>query len=188
MKYLQYLILIFVSVWCFASFAATSYAEQQSVGTKQIKKEPVSPDGTVLKPLQPPLKADPSVVPPFYASLLTTIDEVYQVQKEFSDTVGSMSCTIDDELRYNYKPHVNNCLNKSYSVQEQQAAGCAGNDTVNQCMNKLYKYCMGGYKGGNGSKEKFLEKFKRALECSNNANVKSKQLSEELKTLLNLIP
>ena len=35
-----------------------------------------------------------------------------------------------------------NCSIKAYSVQDQQAAGCKGNDTVEQCMEKLYDFCM----------------------------------------------
>lgn len=31
---------------------------------------------------------------------------------------------------------------KSYSVQDQMAAGCTGSDTLSQCMNKLYKQCV----------------------------------------------
>ncbi|MCW8945240.1 MAG: hypothetical protein OQL27_10740, partial [Sedimenticola sp.] len=34
------------------------------------------------------------------------------------------------------------CANKSYSVQDQMAAGCSGNETLNQCMEKLVKHCM----------------------------------------------
>ena len=34
------------------------------------------------------------------------------------------------------------CANKAYSVQDQKAAGCTGNDTMNQCMDKLYKHCV----------------------------------------------
>ncbi|MCR4345585.1 MAG: hypothetical protein NUV55_00030 [Sulfuricaulis sp.] len=34
------------------------------------------------------------------------------------------------------------CAKKAYSVQDQKAAGCTGNDTLNQCMDKLYKHCV----------------------------------------------
>jgi hypothetical protein len=34
------------------------------------------------------------------------------------------------------------CSGKSYSVQDQMAAGCTGNETLNQCMDKLYKHCV----------------------------------------------
>lgn len=34
------------------------------------------------------------------------------------------------------------CAKKAFSVQDQKAAGCAGSDTLNQCMDKLYKHCV----------------------------------------------
>jgi hypothetical protein len=34
------------------------------------------------------------------------------------------------------------CTNRSYSVQDQTAAGCVSNDTVEQCSKKLYAHCM----------------------------------------------
>ena len=37
------------------------------------------------------------------------------------------------------------CAAKSYSVQDQKVAGCTGNDTLNQCMDKLYKHCIENY-------------------------------------------
>jgi uncharacterized protein YukE len=40
------------------------------------------------------------------------------------------------------------CAAKAYSVQDQKAAGCTGNDTLNQCMNKLYRHCIESYSVG----------------------------------------
>ncbi len=34
------------------------------------------------------------------------------------------------------------CATKAYSVQDQKAAGCTDNDTLKQCMEKLYKHCV----------------------------------------------
>ena len=87
-----------------------------------------------------------------------------------------------------YKPHIKNCLAKSYSIQDQQAAGCAGTDTVNQCMDKLYKYCIGSYKGGTGNKEEFKNRLRKHMESSNNISVKSKKYSDQLQNLLNNMP
>jgi hypothetical protein len=39
----------------------------------------------------------------------------------------------------------NQCAAKAYSVQDQTAAGCSNNDTVKQCMDKLYKHCIKTY-------------------------------------------
>jgi len=37
------------------------------------------------------------------------------------------------------------CSEKAYTVQDQQAAGCTGNESLNQCMEKLYKHCIKTY-------------------------------------------
>lgn len=37
------------------------------------------------------------------------------------------------------------CTDKAYTVQDQKAAGCTGTDTMNQCMDKLYKHCVQTY-------------------------------------------
>lgn len=34
------------------------------------------------------------------------------------------------------------CAGKAYTVQDQQAAGCTGSESLNQCMEKLYKHCV----------------------------------------------
>jgi hypothetical protein len=48
-----------------------------------------------------------------------------------------------------YKQHVGyadtqskSCSTRAYSAQDQKAAGCQGSNTVEQCMEKLYDYCM----------------------------------------------
>jgi hypothetical protein len=41
-----------------------------------------------------------------------------------------------------FQGYSKDCSIKAYSVQDQQAAGCKGNDTVEQCMEKLYDFCM----------------------------------------------
>jgi hypothetical protein len=48
-----------------------------------------------------------------------------------------------------YKQHVGyaeaqskSCSTRAYSAQDQKAAGCQGSNTVEQCVEKLYDYCM----------------------------------------------
>lgn len=40
---------------------------------------------------------------------------------------------------------VKQCSDKGYTVQDQKAAGCTGNESLNQCMEKLYKHCVKTY-------------------------------------------
>ncbi len=37
------------------------------------------------------------------------------------------------------------CAEKSYSVQDQMDAGCNGNETLDQCMEKLVAHCMANF-------------------------------------------
>lgn len=37
---------------------------------------------------------------------------------------------------------IKQCSEKGYTVQDQKAAGCTGNESLNQCMEKLYKHCV----------------------------------------------
>jgi hypothetical protein len=40
---------------------------------------------------------------------------------------------------------IKQCSEKGYTVQDQKAAGCTGNESLNQCMEKLYKHCVNTY-------------------------------------------
>jgi hypothetical protein len=40
---------------------------------------------------------------------------------------------------------IKQCSDKSFTVQDQQAAGCTGTESLNQCMEKLYKHCVKTY-------------------------------------------
>lgn len=37
------------------------------------------------------------------------------------------------------------CADKSYSIQDQMNAGCNGNETLNQCMEKLVAHCIANF-------------------------------------------
>lgn len=186
----KYYLPLCLAVLCSVLTAFVVKAEQRATGNIG----PVKPTGSVVKqevkPLQQPLVASQYAMPNAYQMLLLTIDNVYATRNELIEAVGKgyLPVCIDDELRVFYKAHIKNCLAKSYSVQDQQAAGCAGTDTVNQCMDKLYKYCIGSYKGGTGNKENFKNKFKTALEKSNNIHSKSKMYSDQLQILLDTMP
>jgi len=184
----KHCILVSMIVFCFLLVSSLSNAAQSGIGNVESNKKAVSSVKMELKPLQQTLVASQLAIPYLYQLLLSTIDNVYAAEHELHNATGCMSAAIDDELKSYYKPYIKNCLTKSYSVQDQQSAGCAGTDTVNQCMDKLYKHCIGGYKGGTGNKGEFIQRFKTALDRSNDINVKSKKYSEQLQILLNNIP
>jgi len=88
------------------------------------------------------------------------------------------------------------CANKAYNVQDQKAAGCTGTDTLNQCMDKLYKHCVknfsssgyslpgGGYNPVTGQKYGGGEipAFSTAqfLQSAQTAAVQARALSQQL--------
>ena len=41
----------------------------------------------------------------------------------------------------NYQTKLNQCGNMTFSIQDQQRAGCKASDTVAQCNHKLLRYC-----------------------------------------------
>ena len=71
------------------------------------------------------------------------------------------------------------CANALYSVQEQTAAGCTGNDTVDQCREKLLSWCVarqawtakdGNYYNMPGVKARSKKAAARARELSRRLN------------------
>ncbi len=182
----KHYISVFLFAFCFIMISSLSHAEQRGIGNIGASKMTVSPAKQGLKPLQQPLVANKLAAPSSYQLLLLTIDNVIASKNDLNNSICCPAPA--DILMSGYKDRINYCLTKSYSVQDQQAAGCAGTDTVNQCMDKLYKYCIGNYTGEYGSKEAFKQQFKTALERAKDINTKSKKYSDQLQTLLNNMP
>ncbi len=72
--------------------------------------------------------------------------------------------------------------NASFSIQEQQAAGCTGSDTVDVCMEKLSRACI--HRIGAIYKNALQKKQKEISTVSTSAG----QLDQKLQQLLNTIP
>lgn len=80
--------------------------------------------------------------------------------KEIEDAMEKLKYSGFTSYLGEMKAHSVGCSTKSYSVQDQQTAGCKGNDTVEQCTEKLYDDCMSkGYPG----KMQFREAAKHQL-------------------------
>ena len=182
----KHYILIYLLVLCFVLISSISDAQQRSTGNTMVVKPTGSPVNQELKPLQQPLIANKTTAPSSYQLLLLTLDNAIAARNDLNNTICCPAPA--DILISGYRDRINYCLTRSYSVQDQQAAGCAGTDTVNQCMDKLYKYCIAAYKGEYGSKEAFRNQFKTDLERSNSINSKSKKYSDLLQTILNNMP
>lgn len=77
-----------------------------------------------------------------------------------------------DRLEYAYKTHMkkgDECKLKSYSINDQQKAGCKGSDTLNSCQRKLIAWCTSESQGNLiskytdmlGKRKKFKEEIKK---------------------------
>lgn len=69
-------------------------------------------------------------------------------------------------------------------MQDQQAAGCSGSDTVKQCMEKLVKNCIRQFKTRDELKAQLLQSQDKAGKLSTD----TKQLSDRLNQLTTMMP
>lgn len=186
MRYLRFESIVFISVLVISTFAAPSYAA-----------EPVRP--VAVKPLQQPIMLQKATPPSLCVTLSNTIEAIIQVaHRDMQKTLHmytqpntSNYITFPGlwELYYTgprYREHVRACCsdNRSFSVQDQKAAGCSGSDTVNQCTDKLVKYCLHSFKQRDELREMLGKSQKKAKELS----VEIKQLSEKLDQLMTHMP
>jgi len=146
-----------------------------------------------IKVLQDPLLINDTIVPSLalYPSLLAAIDRVRNALSIKTDC-PSVWFGLEETYYGGYKLYIQICANKSYSVQDQQNAGCLGSDTVDQCTNKLFRHCLSRYeqeKLHQVSPEGDLKtKITKGIEKSDRIRNESKELSDALKTLKNLMP
>lgn len=208
MKYRRQAITIIVSVLFLISLAALSYgASATAVDTKAVKAAttakpqgvPVSGSTQSIKPLQQALSltAAMSSSDMLCSDIVNDINAIAKLaHQDLQKTLHSNGSGNDHisfpgtwELYYvspRYRSYVQGCCSegKSFSVQEQQAAGCAGSDTMTQCMNKLTKYCISQFKERNELRGKLIQSRDKA----NAVSVETKQLYEKLNHLMSIMP
>jgi hypothetical protein len=168
-------VLIVLSVCAFPVFAKTANAEQKS---SQVR--------ATLKPLQQPLVANQ------LAMLLPLCSSLPQAIEKVADSIHELRLGLNCEGHFNeddfdnYRAQVTGCCSpqKSFSVQEQQTAGCLESDTVKQCMDKLTGYCINNVAVKNTVKNHLDFYPKRADDIS----IKMKELSGQMKKLRSLMP
>ncbi len=93
-----------------------------------------------VKPLQKPIQLAPAVKMRTKAPKLMLPVHLEQLEQQFYDMAGKAQ---EYEVGVATMPEIQKeCAEKSYSVQDQMAAGCSGNETLNQCMEKLVHHCI----------------------------------------------
>jgi len=110
--------------------------------------------GTVHAGNAPPRSVKPLTVPirltPIYRRQATTMLQVHVFVKR-SELEGLFTSMNRDATRYESGIDTvsliqKHCAEKSYSIPDQTAAGCNGNETLNQCMAKLVHHCLKTYR------------------------------------------
>jgi hypothetical protein len=96
-----------------------------------------------LKPLQKPIQLAPAVKVRAKIPKVMLPVHFEQLAQQFHDLSGNAQ---EYETGVAVMPDIQKaCAEKSYSVQDQMAAGCNGNETLNQCMEKLVHHCIANY-------------------------------------------
>ena len=177
MKNLICAVLIILSIFALPVFFRTADAAQQGTALQQSH--------AALKPLQQPLVVNQAAV------LLPLCSSLPQAIEKVADSIHDLRLGLNCDGHFNednfdnYRAQVNGCCSpqKSFSVQEQQAAGCLESDTVKQCMDKLTGYCIKNA-AEKGTVKNHLDFYpKRADDISS----KMKELSGQMKILRSLM-
>ena len=176
--------ILFVILSGFLFFVTAAHTEQIRSGTERGMTTP------------PKTAPNTNIMPAPLAPLPQAVDKIVKMVDELGDAIKTAlnkHVYAKGELKSFYaagtyyasgiKTH---CCSqqKSFSVQEQQAAGCAESDTVKLCMDKLIKHCI--IKTGQTFQVK--SDIQKAEEKANNLSIKSKQLSDQMKYLLSIMP
>jgi hypothetical protein len=106
-----------------------------------LKKAPVASTIMPLKqPLKQPLQLSPSLKVQAKTPRVMLPVKLNQLNQQFNEMYESAA---EYEVGVTTMPQIQQqCADKSYSIQDQIAAGCNGNETLNQCMEKLVAHCM----------------------------------------------
>ena len=204
--------ILFVILSGFLFFVTAAHTEQTRSGTERgmttppktapntnIMPAPLAPVPQAIlgakepRPLKDILIFKIEIVPPLCDSIPQAVDKTVKMVYELGYAInagGSSQYQLHfptGELKTYYASSIKNqCCSqqKNFSVQEQQAAGCAESDIVKLCMDKLIKHCISKI----GQSYQMKSDIQKVEEKVNNISIKSKQLSEQLKSLQAIMP
>ena len=96
--------------------------------------------GAAAAPLKGEIRLTPGMHPGGMRVVHVSFDTLTQKYTEFSGSAKTY------EAGAQAMPGIAKaCSAKAYTVQDQVAAGCTSNETLKQCMDKLYKRCIETY-------------------------------------------
>jgi hypothetical protein len=106
---------------------------------------PLARGATAPAPLKGDLRVNPAATNLGATRAITPATNVDALTQKFSQFSGNAKSY--EYMAKSIPGMVQGCSAKSYSVQDQQAAGCTASDTVALCSDKLLKYCLANLKG-----------------------------------------
>ncbi len=80
-----------------------------------------------------------------------------------------------------YQDRAGKCSKKTYTTEDQKAAGCTGTDTLNQCSHKLFRQCVSPAQSTLA--EKFSKSRQKMLEASERLDKALKEYTAKLKLI-----
>ncbi len=203
--------ILFVILSGFLFFVTAAHTEQTRSGTERgmttppktapntnIMPAPLAPVPQAIlgakepRPLKDILIFKIEIVPPLCDSLPQAVDKTVKMVYELQDAINAGGSQYGlnfptGKIKSYYAASIkNNCCSqqKNFSVQEQQAAGCAESDIVKLCMDKLIKHCISKI----GQSYQMKSDIQKVEGKVNNISIKSKQLSDQLKSLQAIMP
>ena len=200
MKNKSSLFILVVSLLLIVSLSGVANAAQPAVNSRAGDIKSTQPAANVAaKPLQQPLMSQSGSVPPLCTILENTINEAYTLAYTDLRTAASMYqpspniyfLGVDAAATgicgfCTSRKTVHNCCSQqqNYTVQEQQAAGCANSDTIQQCIDKLALQCIKTGMKDNNVKSMLKQSQVKADEIA----TKARQLSDKINQLLPMLP
>jgi hypothetical protein len=156
--------LIFTFTLSIAGAADLNQKSGSATIAQKIKSQTVLPaTGSVTaKPMVTEIKINPNLIK---LSMPPISDSEFQAAIDWAQKARVQWKYIEGSADWQAKK----CAAKSYSVAEQQAAGCMGSDTVDVCAQKLYHHCMqtGTYHSS------YMSKLKTMMDAVDNLIKKS---------------
>lgn len=189
---------LIASIVCVLLVESAVYAEQIRTGTATIfpsagniapvksmpsssVASPIFPMSLDAKPMRDVLVLKQMSMPPMCVSIPQTYQRMVQLAQELKEISGvwlGPSSAI-------YTSYIPCCApEKSFSVQEQQAAGCLGSDMVSQCMEKLARHCIAPRAQGFHAHEE----LQNISEKAKNISVKAQELSQQVQYMNVIMP
>jgi hypothetical protein len=140
---LTLMLMLMLTLTFAGQFAHAGDLKVKTTKKLQIKSNPSSKLQKSAGPLKGNLKLTPARRMRAKANRIHLTVKLAQLRNQFAQM---------DQMAQEYEMGVatmpeiqKQCADKSYSVQDQMDAGCNGNETLNQCMEKLVAHCMANF-------------------------------------------